>query len=71
MVLAINAPGHVNNVVDRINATDKRYLKKQMELIGKLASSDTSKIGILPTDSKDILIKFAYQSIHSINKNKI
>ena len=24
---AINSPGHVNNVVDGINAMDKRYLK--------------------------------------------
>ena len=48
MDLSINAPGHINNVVDGLNATDKRYLNEQMELIGKLASNDTSKIGILP-----------------------
>ena len=28
MDLAINAPGHENNVVDGLNATDKRYLKE-------------------------------------------
>ena len=27
---AINAPGHGNNVVDGINATEKRYLDEQM-----------------------------------------
>ena len=43
-------PGHGNNVVDRINATDKHYLKGKIELLGKLASSDTSKIGMLPSE---------------------
>ena len=32
---AVNAPGHGNNVVDGLNAIEKYYLKKQMELIGK------------------------------------
>ena len=41
MSRAINAPDHGNNVVDGINTTEKRYLKEQMELIGKLASNDT------------------------------
>ena len=36
MDCTINLPGHGNNVVDVINATDKYYLKEQMELIGKL-----------------------------------
>ena len=36
MDLAINSPGYGNNVVDVLNATDKYYLKEQMELIGKL-----------------------------------
>ena len=30
-----------------------------MEFIGKLASNDTSNIGMLPSDSKDVSIKFA------------
>ena len=30
MNIAMNAPVHVNNVVDGINATDKRYLKGKM-----------------------------------------
>ena len=37
----IHAPGHERIVFDGINATDKRYLKGKMELIGKLASNDT------------------------------
>ena len=38
---AINAPGHLKNVFDVLNATDKRYLKEQMEINGKLSSNDT------------------------------
>ena len=43
----MNAPSHEKNVVYGINTTDKRYMKAQMELIGKLESNDTSKIGML------------------------
>ena len=64
---AINEPGHRNNVVDGLNAIEKRYLKEKMELIGKLASNETSKIGMLPSDSKDVSIKFTDQRIHIIN----
>ena len=32
---AINTPGYGNNGVYILNATDKRYLKEQLELIGK------------------------------------
>ena len=39
-----NAPHHVNNIDYRLNATDRCYLKEQMELIGKLVSNDTSNI---------------------------
>ena len=56
---AINAPGYGNNVVDGINAADKRYLKEQMKPIGKLSSNNTSTIGIIPSDSKDVSIKFS------------
>ena len=42
-----------------------------MELIGKLASNDTSKIGILPSVSKNIFITFADQCIHIINNKEI
>ena len=41
MDCAINSPGHVNIVLGRLNETDKRYLKEQMELLGKLRSNDT------------------------------
>ena len=41
MDCAINSPGHVNNVVDGLNATGKCYLKAQMERIGKLESNNT------------------------------
>ena len=47
MYCTINIPVHVNNVVNGINATDKRHLKLEMEIVGKLASNDTSKIKIL------------------------
>ena len=49
MYISINAPGNGNNVADGLNTTDKRYLKEQMELIGKLSSKDTSKIGMIPS----------------------
>ena len=45
----INAPGHGNNVVDGLNATDKHYFKGEMELIRKLGSNNTTKIGMLPS----------------------
>ena len=48
----INAPVHGNNAVDGLNAMGKRYLKGQMELIGKLASNNMSKIGMLHSSSK-------------------
>ena len=69
MDCAINAPGHVNNVVDGLNTTDKRYLKGKMELIGKLASDDSTNIGMLPSDSKYVSIKFSDQCLHIINNN--
>ena len=47
MDCTINVPGNEKNAVDGLNATDKRFLKEQMELMGKLAINNTSKIGIL------------------------
>ena len=41
-----------------------------MEIIGKLASNDTSKIRILPSASKDISIKFSDQCIHIFNNKE-
>ena len=49
MYCKINAPGYGNNVVDGLNTTDKHYLKGENELIDKLASNDTSNIGIIPS----------------------
>ena len=67
---AINAPGHGNNVFDGINATYNRYLKEKMELIGKFRSNDTSNIGMLPGDLKDIYNKFSDQCIHMVNNKE-
>ena len=47
MDTVFNAPDSENNVVDGINATDKHHLKELMKIIGKLASNNTSHIGIL------------------------
>ena len=46
----INATCHGKNVVGRINAMEKHYLKEKMELIGKLESNDTSNIGMITSD---------------------
>ena len=65
----INAHSNEHNVVDGINTTDKCYLKEPMELIGKSASKNTSNIGMLPSASKYISIKFSDQCIHILNNN--
>ena len=67
MYRSINEPGHGKNVVDGLNSTYKLYLKGEMELIVELAINDTSKIGMLPSASKDISIKFSDQCIHILN----
>ena len=41
-----------------------------MELIGKLSSNDTSEIGMLPSASKYVSIKFEYQCIHILNNKE-
>ena len=41
MNCAINAPRHKDNVVDGLNATKKKDLREQMELLGKLPSNET------------------------------
>ena len=48
MHCAIKAPSNVNNVVNGLNVTELFYLEDQIELIGKLASSDTSKSECFP-----------------------
>ena len=53
--------------VDGLNATYKRYLKGKMELIGKLASNNKSKTGMLTSASKNVSIKFLDQCIQMIN----
>ena len=67
----VNEPGHGNNVADGINATDKRYFKGTMELIGKLLSNNTTNIGMIPSASKAVSIKFADQCLHILNNKEI
>ena len=67
----INEPVHGKSVVDGLNETDKCYFKDQMEPIVRLASNDTSKIGILPSASKYASIKFSDQCINIINNKEI
>ena len=67
---AINAQGHGNNIFDELNATEKKYLKEIMELIGKLEIHDTSNIGMLTSASKDVSLKFSYQCIHILNNKE-
>ena len=63
----INVTGHGKSVVDGLNATENLSLRGEMEFIGILGSNNTSKVGILPSASKDVSIKFAYQCLHIIN----
>ena len=63
----INAPGHGKNFVDGLNLTEKYYLKGGMELIDKLSSNNTSKIGILPSASKYVSNKVSDQCIYILN----
>ena len=59
----------LEKVVVGLNGMEKGYLKGEMELIGKLGIKDTTKIGMLPSDPKDVYIKLADQCTH-ILKNK-
>ena len=59
------------NVVDGLNATDKHYLKGGMEIICKLGSNGTTNIGIIPSASKDVSVKFVYQCLHILNNKEI
>ena len=63
MDFAINAP----DIVDGLNATEKIVLREQMEIIGKFASNDIPNIGVLPSASKDVSIKFLDLCIHIPN----
>ena len=71
MDLAINAPVLGNNVVDGLNTTDKHYLKGEMELIGKLVSKYNTKIGIIPSASRDVSIKFPDQCLYILDNKEI
>ena len=71
MERAINIPGHGNNVVDGPNAMDKRYLRGEMEPMGKLASNYTTNIGMLFSDAKYVAINFADQYLHILNIKEI
>ena len=42
-----------------------------MELMGKLASNDTTNIGMLPSASKYVPHKIADQCLHIINNKEI
>ena len=68
---AINAPCHGKNAVDGLNSSYKFYLKGEMELIGKLASNDTTNIGMLTSASKDVSIKFSDQCLNILNRKEI
>ena len=70
MYYAINASGNRNNVFDGLDGTDKCYLKEHIELLVKLASDDTSKIGIHPIASKDVSINFSWQCLHILINNE-
>ena len=68
--LAINAPGHGNNALYGLNATEKSHLKGEMELMGKLSSNDTTNIGMLPSASKYVSINVVYQCLHILNNKE-
>ena len=53
-----------------LNETENRYLKRDMKIIGELASNDTSKIGMIPGASKDVFIIFADQNIYILNNKE-
>ena len=66
---SMNAPVHRNNVVGGINANYKLHVKSEMETLGKLESNGTSNIGMIPSVSKDVSIKFAKQCLHILTNN--
>ena len=64
---SINAPCYGNNIVDGLDDTKKLYLKEQMELLGKLASKNTSNIGMISSASKDVSIKVSEKCLYILN----
>ena len=72
MNLSTSAPRHGNNVVDGLNALDKRYFEGEMKLMGKLASNYTTNIGMLTSASKYVSINFSDKCLYILNnKGKI
>ena len=70
MYPSINEPGHGNNFIYGINTADKRHLKGKMELMGKLSSNYTTNIGMLPSASKYVSIKFVDQCLKILRIKK-
>ena len=64
---AINETGHGNNLVDELNATERRYLEGEIELIGKLVGNNTTHTGMCFSASKYVSVKFADQCLHVLN----
>ena len=42
-----------------------------MEIIGKLGTNDTTNIGILPSVSKYVSVKFSEKCLHILNNKEI
>ena len=67
--LCNHAPDNGKNVVDGLNVTDKRYLKEQMKLLGKLTRNDTSNIVMLRSESNNDSIKRVDHYLHILTTN--
>ena len=59
----INEPGHIKTLSDGLIATDKRYVKKQMEPLVNL-KYDISNIGMILCYSKFEIINFSKYFFH-------
>ena len=68
---AMNTTGHRKNVVDGLNATNKCYLKGEMELMSILSIYDITNIGMLPSASKYVSVSFTDQCLHTLNYKEI
>ena len=45
----------------------KTLFEGEMELIGKLIINNNTKVGMIPSASKDVYIEFSYQCLHILN----
>ena len=68
---ANSASGHGKNVVHGINAMENIIWRGKRNLLVKLPSNDTSKIGMIPSAPKDTPIKFTDQCINIIINKEI